>query len=98
MATLQAKSPGLVGRQSVETPRGRCAPDFLRETAVLTVSEQAVLDVFRDFQVATGEMLCFHGPRLDKLGVTLEQLAKKDLLVKERFAGRYSLTPAGFSA
>ncbi len=65
---------------------------------MLSAAEQAVLKVFRDFLVAPGEMLCFTGPGLDKHSATLEQLTAQDLLVKEQFAGGYSLTAAGFRA
>ncbi len=65
---------------------------------MLSVSELAALKVFRDFLMGPGEMLCFTGPALDKHRNTLVQLAAKDLLVKEQFAGAYSLTAAGFSA
>jgi hypothetical protein len=65
---------------------------------VLTSSEQAALAVFKSFMVSTGEMLCFQGPQLEKHGATLRQMAEKNLVVKESFAGGYSLTPAGFKA
>jgi hypothetical protein len=65
---------------------------------MLSTSEQAALAVFRSFMVNTGEMLCFHGPQLEKHGPTLRQLAEKNLVVKEQFAGGYSLTRAGFEA
>jgi hypothetical protein len=65
---------------------------------VLTTSEQAALAVFRSFMVGAGEMLCFQGPQLEKHGATLRQLAEKNLVVKESFAGGYSLTAAGFKA
>jgi hypothetical protein len=65
---------------------------------MLTASEHAALAVFRSFMVNTGEMLCFHGPQLEKHGATLRTLAEKNLVVKEQFAGGYSLTRAGFEA
>lgn len=65
---------------------------------MLTASEHAALAVFRSFMVNVGEMLCFHGPQLEKHGATLRTLAEKNLVVKEQFAGGYSLTPAGFEA
>jgi hypothetical protein len=45
-----------------------------------------------------GKMLCFSGPELEKNKATLQRLIEKDLLVKERFKGGYSLTHAGFAA
>jgi len=45
-----------------------------------------------------GRMLCFYGPNLKKNKSTLDRMTDKDLLVKEKFKGAYSLTPAGFAA
>ncbi len=46
-----------------------------------------------------GQMLCFYGPDLKKQDkATLELLTDKELLVKEKFKGGYSLTQAGFAA
>ncbi len=45
-----------------------------------------------------GEMLCFYGPNLKQDKATLELLADKEFLVKEKFQGGYSLTKAGFAA
>jgi hypothetical protein len=65
---------------------------------MLSTAEQSVLAVFRAFHVGPGEMLCFHGPQLAKYGACLRGLAEKNLVVKEQFAGGYSLTSAGFDA
>ena len=65
---------------------------------MLTPSEEAVLDVFRVYRIAFGEMLCFTGPQLDKHKASLRQLAEKEFLVAERFAGGYSLTRTGVAA
>ncbi|HYO23959.1 MAG TPA: hypothetical protein VEQ85_03335 [Lacipirellulaceae bacterium] len=65
---------------------------------MLSNSEQAALAVFRSFKVSPGEMLCFHGPQLDKHSATLRVLTEKNLIVKEQFAGGYSLTRAGYDA
>lgn len=54
--------------------------------------------VFRKFMVNPGQMLCFYGPDLKKHNTALRQLTEKDLLVKEKFKGGYSLTVAGFTA
>ena len=43
-------------------------------------------------------MLCFYGPELEKHKSALQKLTDKDLLVKERFKGGFSLTEAGFVA
>ncbi len=61
-------------------------------------SERRVLKAFRQFRVNTGEMLCFYGPDLSKNKEALRQMIGKGLLVKEKFKGGYSLTPAGFAA
>jgi hypothetical protein len=65
---------------------------------MLTNAEQAALNVFRSFMVGAGEMLCFQGPQLQKHGATLRQLTEKNYLIKEQFAGGYSLTRAGVEA
>lgn len=65
---------------------------------MLTDSEQAVLNVFRKFRIAKGEMLCFHGPDLVKHKPALTQLSSKDLLRAETFNGGYTLTATGFTA
>ncbi len=65
---------------------------------MLTPSEKTVLRTFRQFLVTPGEMLCFFGPNLERHKVALQQLTKRDLLVKEHFQGAYSLTHDGFAA
>ncbi len=45
-----------------------------------------------------GQMLCFDGPNLKQDKATLELLTDRELLVKEKFKGGYSLTQAGFAA
>jgi hypothetical protein len=42
------------------------------------------------------KMLCFSGPEYEKHKKALEILADKQLLVREKFKGAYSLTAAGF--
>ena len=65
---------------------------------MLSPSEKTVLRTFRDFLVTPGKMLCFSGPDLEKHESALQQLTKKDMLVKEQFKGAYFLTHAGFEA
>ena len=60
--------------------------------------EVSVLRRFRQFLMTPGQMLCFYGPDLDKFKAALQAMTKKQLLVKERLKGAYSLTPAGFEA
>jgi len=45
-----------------------------------------------------GQMLCFSGPNLKQDKAVLTRLTDKDLLVKEKFQGGYSLTQTGFAA
>ena len=45
-----------------------------------------------------GKMLCFSGPDLERDREALNLMTDKKLLVKEKFKGGYSLTPAGFEA
>lgn len=69
-----------------------------RRGIVFSASEQRVLRSFRRFQVAPGQMLCFSGPELKQLQTTFQSLVEKEVLVKEKFKGGYSLTAAGFAA
>ena len=43
-------------------------------------------------------MLCFSGPDYAKNRATLERMSEKNLLLREKFRGGYSLTRAGFDA
>ena len=70
----------------------------MRERTLFSTSEQRVLRTFQRFLMTPGKMLCFSGPDLEKNKATLERLIDKDLLVKEKFKGGYSLTKAGFAA
>ena len=65
---------------------------------MLTAAEKSALQVFRQFLVRQGEMLCFTGNLWDKHKNSLRQLAEKELLFQETFKGGYSLTEAGCSA
>lgn len=69
-----------------------------QERTLLSPSEKKVLCAFQQFLVAPGQILCFFGPNLEKHRSALQKLTEKDLLVKERFKGAYSLTRAGFEA
>ena len=70
----------------------------MREKTLLSTSEQRVLRTFRRFLMNQGQMLCFSGPNLQLNQKTLELLTHKELLVKEKFKGGYSLTQTGFAA
>ena len=43
-------------------------------------------------------MLCFSGPNYARDKNTLDGLAEKKMLTKERFSGGYSLTRSGYAA
>jgi hypothetical protein len=61
-------------------------------------SELRVFRTFRQYLMTPGQMLCFSGPSLERDRSALSQLTDRKLLVKEKFKGGYSLTPAGFAA
>lgn len=65
---------------------------------MLPESHQAVLLVFRRFRMTSGQMLCFSRADVGTFHAPLEELAEMELLVAEKFAGGYSLTPKGFAA
>ena len=65
---------------------------------MLSASEKSALRTFRQYLVTPGKMLCFFGPNLEKHESALQQLTRKDFLIKETFKGAYSLTDAGFEA
>jgi hypothetical protein len=69
------------------------------ETATpLSSAEVAVLRVFRQFLMSTGQMLCFYGNDLDRYCAALKNLTSQRMLQAERFPGGYSLTASGFEA
>ncbi len=63
-----------------------------------SASEQRVFRTFRQYLMVPGQMLCFSGPNLERDKAALNLLTDKKLLVKEKFKGAYSLTPAGYTA
>jgi len=64
--------------------------------STLTKSEQRVMRTYRKFRVTPGQMLCFYGPDLKQNENALANLTNRDMLVKERFKGGYSLTEEGY--
>ncbi len=72
--------------------------DYQRESILLSTAEKKVLKTFREYQITPGQMLCFSGPNLDQHLAALELMSDKELLVKEKFRGGYSLTQSGFQA
>ena len=76
-----------------------CQPVSYRGDHVMfSESEQRVLRTFRQFLMTPDRMLCFSGTHLKQSRVGLDRLIHKELLVKEKFRGAYSLTEAGFEA
>ena len=65
---------------------------------MLSSSEQRVLRTFSQFLMTPGQMLCISGPELERDRATLELLIKKQVLVKEKVKGGYSLTETGYAA
>lgn len=65
---------------------------------MLSTSEQRVLRTFRQFLMTPGQMLCFSGPSFEQDEAVLELMTERELLIKEKFKGGYSLTPAGFAS
>lgn len=64
----------------------------------LSTAERAVFKVFREYLMRPGEMLCFSGAQASVKEKTLRDMTDRQLLVKEQFAGGYSLTTEGFRA
>lgn len=71
---------------------------YCTNAGMLSKTDLAVLDVFRRYLVAPGEMLCFHGKWFDEHSGSLHHLTVEKLLTREQFKGGYSLTKAGFAA
>lgn len=72
--------------------------DPVSTSADLTPGDVAVLRVFRDFLMTTGQMLCFYGNDLERFDKPLASLTARRLLQAERFPGGYSLTASGYQA
>jgi hypothetical protein len=85
-----------LGAENVPRPSATC--DRIWERILLSKSEQRVFRTFREYLMTPGRMLCFSGPDLQRNATTLTVLTEKGLLVKEKFEGGYSLTPAGYAA
>ncbi|HEY4232505.1 MAG TPA: hypothetical protein VGM76_03700 [Lacipirellulaceae bacterium] len=64
----------------------------------MLATHETTLNVFRNYLVSTGEMLCFHGPNLEEHRDALRQMTALGLLTKENVSGGYSLTKSGFAA
>lgn len=63
---------------------------------MLSTSETNVLKTFRQFHMTPHKMLCFSGQDLKGKAEALASLTQKQLLTREKFAGGYSLTQAGY--
>lgn len=64
---------------------------------MLSPAEQRVMKTFRMFYMEAGEMLCFNGIDLAAKTPALDSLVHKKFLTREKFAGAFSLTSAGYS-
>lgn len=63
---------------------------------MLSTSETNVLRTFREFHMTPNKMLCFYGQDLLGKEEALNSLTRRELLVREKFSGGYSLTHAGY--
>ncbi len=63
----------------------------------LSKKERNLLRIFRQFLMTPGKMLCLNAPQIKTYRTALNTLIEKDLLVKEKFKGGYSLTHDGFT-
>ncbi|TWT33884.1 hypothetical protein KOR34_37200 [Posidoniimonas corsicana] len=63
---------------------------------LLPKPQRSVLRTFHQYLMEPREMLCFWGAGWDKHHLALEELVEKELLVREKRPGAYSLTKAGF--
>lgn len=78
-------------RQSSPFSMDNSAPDN-----DLSRIEESVMDVFREYLMTPGKMLCLHGQQLETFREPLAQLTEKGLLVAEQRHGGYSLTTEGY--
>jgi hypothetical protein len=65
---------------------------------LLSDGECKVLNVFREFMMSPGKMLCLNKADVELYSKSLITLIGKRFLVPEKFSGGYSLTQAGFNA
>ncbi len=79
-------------------PKAETLREATAAPGALSLSEQAVLSVFRKYLMSPGKMLCFSHSELEAFDESLTQLTDKGLLAEESFQGGYSLTEAGFAA
>lgn len=61
----------------------------------LTSKERKVLNIFREYLMTPGDMLCFGGKALDDHRGALTQLRDRGFLNAERLKGAFSLTRDG---
>ena len=62
----------------------------------MSPTERRVLEIFRQFLMTPGQMLCFNSQQLQSYRVAIEKLIDNDLLLKASYKGGYSLTKAGY--
>lgn len=63
---------------------------------VTTTGEERVFKRFLEFHMKPDKMLCFYGVDLEAKAPALNSLVDKECLVREKFAGAYSLTVKGY--
>lgn len=66
--------------------------------ALLSESEQGVLEHFRRFLMTPGRMLFLNAKEIEAFNEGLQTLIQKQMLALEGSRGAYSLTPRGFEA
>jgi hypothetical protein len=68
----------------------------MSETNMTTIAEERVLKRFLEFHMKPDKMLCFYGLDLEAKAPALNSLVDKECLVREKFAGAFSLTLKGY--
>ncbi|PQO46823.1 hypothetical protein [Blastopirellula marina] len=62
----------------------------------MSISEKLILKIFRKFYMQPGKMLCFSGMDLASKQGALDSLVDKQLLIREKVSGAFSLTSSGY--
>ena len=62
----------------------------------MSPAEHRLLDIFRQYLMTPGRMLCLNSQQLQSYRVAIVKLIENDLLTKESYKGGYSLTEAGY--
>jgi hypothetical protein len=96
-ALRQQKAEQKRDRRAKKKQQADTVPDQI-SSAELTPQERQVLDLFQNYLMTPGEMLCLGRADIVAFEVPLAQLTSKGLLVAENYQGGYALTEAGFAA